>query len=202
MGELVKFKNTYAAEKHGLQSDWELIEAIAADAIANGLELTGAATVAAAKEASDAAGNTRAAQTITKLCNVAKFDHESTKAQRTVWRRYGWSVIDEVVHAGRSQEAAFELLTGSQKSFRQVREAVKPSNAGARINKSNDPELWDDDDWDAFDAGVVKSAAQLIRAFNLRQRGLYEPSVEATVSLALLREPDPDAELRALVGED
>lgn len=193
-----KFKRTYTAAQVELESEWELLEAIAADAVDADVAIVSAESISEAQAALLAAGRDLAASTVKSYCMVARFDHSSTTAQRKVFRRYARTSILEFVKAGWSQEAAYDFLAGSLKRRKAIEEAVRPGAGGAPA-RSNDPELWDDDQWDAFDADVVKAAALVIRAFNLIQRGYYEPSIEALAQLTLLREPDIDKELAALL---
>jgi hypothetical protein len=115
VGEKVVFKNTERAAAHERASKWEVIEAIATDAAEADLAITGATTQLACSLAFERAGTEYKSATIVKLCGLAKFDHESTVRQRKEWRRYGWTVVNRVVEAGWSQEAAYELLKGKER---------------------------------------------------------------------------------------
>lgn len=106
----VKFSRTQEAAKSDRLSKWQLIEAIAEDAVENGLTISGTESVLAAKAALEAAGEEYADGTVKELCVVAKFDWQSTKTQRRIWRRYGWTAIRTVVKAGETPESAAVLL--------------------------------------------------------------------------------------------
>lgn len=134
-----KFTRTAQAAKSDRLTKWDLIAAIAEDATEVGLPITGIHAVLAAKTALDAAGNEYADSTVKNLCVVAKFDHESTRAQRTVWRRYGWSVLRALAAAGWTQEAAADLLSGERMSWRDVRHAVSPARSGATPDEQTAP---------------------------------------------------------------
>lgn len=125
MTKLPKFTRTAKAATADRMTKWDLIEAIALDAVDAGVPISGAESVMAAKAALDRAGDELSAKTVQGLCVVAKFDHESTPGQRTIWRRYGWTIVQEPVRYGWSQEATANLLTSAPRlTFREVRSAV------------------------------------------------------------------------------
>lgn len=136
-----KFSRTEKAAKNDRLTKWDLIAAIAEDADEARLPITGAESVVAARAALDAAGNEYADATVRTLCLVAKFDHESTAAQRKVWRSYGWSLLGEVAKSGWSQEQAAEFLGGERRSWDDIRRAVRSTkrpNIGADTAASFD----------------------------------------------------------------
>jgi hypothetical protein len=126
------FNRTVEAARHERVSQWQMIEAIALDAADNALPITGIDSIVAAKSAFESAGVDYSQNTVRALCLVAKFDHESTAAQRTVFRSYGWSVVQRVASAGWSQEAAAAFLSEGRRSHKDVTEAVKRANVGTR----------------------------------------------------------------------
>lgn len=104
------FARTQAAAATEKLSRWDLIAAIAEDAVDAGLPISSTASAVAAKEALDGVGLEMTPGSVLNLTVLAKFDHESTDRQRQEWRRYGTSVVQQVAKAGWSQEAAFDLL--------------------------------------------------------------------------------------------
>ena len=102
----MEFSRTKAAAATDKRSRWDLVAAIAEDAIDAGVPITSTASVSAAKDALDAVGLEMAPDTVRNLSCLAKFDHESTDRQRQEWRRYGTSIVQIVADAGLSQEAA------------------------------------------------------------------------------------------------
>lgn len=127
----MEFSRTKAAANADKRSRWDLVAAIAEDAIDAGVPITSTASVTAAKEALDAVGLEMTPDSVKNLSCLAKFDHESTDRQRQEWRRYGTSVVREVALAGWSQEAAFDLLARPKRVTRsEVRIALKAGNAG------------------------------------------------------------------------
>ncbi len=192
-----EFAEVYEAARVSVRNDWALIEAIAIAADRQGLPIVGAKTVANTMAACYEAGRGIASSTAKNYCVLAKFDFDAAPRDRQVIRRYGTSIIRLFAQAGWTPEAAAEYLKGSPKTYRDVESTVRPTRSRATPT-TDDPELWDEDDWEAFDAGVVNAAVLVLRAFNLRQRGLYHPSVEATAQLALLRSSDWDAALAEL----
>lgn len=125
----MEFSRTKAAAATDKRSRWDLVAAIAEDAIDAGVPITSTASVSAAKDALDAVGLEMAPDTVRNLSCLAKFDHESTDRQRQEWRRYGTSIVQIVAAAGLSQEAAFDLLaTPKRLTQAEVRHLVKASN--------------------------------------------------------------------------
>lgn len=180
-------------------TNWELIEAIAREADRQVIPIVGADSVTQVCEAFANAENELGVGSAKDLCIVAKFDHDSTTRQRSVWRRYGYTAVRTVARAGWSPEAAYDLLIGEHKTVRSIEAAVRPTAQGTRVPPaSGDPESWDDDQWEAFDASVIAASRTVLMAFNLRQRGQYDPSVEATAQLVLLRDSDWDRGLAEL----
>lgn len=127
----MEFSRTKAAAATDKRSRWDLVAAIAEDAIDAGVPITSTASVIAAKEALDAVGLEMAPDSVKSLSIVAKFDHESTDRQRQEWRRYGTSIVQRVAEAGWSQEAAFDLLAQPRRLTKsEVGHAVKIAAAG------------------------------------------------------------------------
>lgn len=119
------FDRTKTAAEKDRTSRWDLIEAMIADAVDAGLPIVGKESTDLAAAACKEAGVEFSTLSIRNLLVVGKFDHESTSKQRRIWRRYGWTVVREVVKAGWTQDAAYELLAGSHKSKRDVQAAVR-----------------------------------------------------------------------------
>lgn len=124
MTDKLTFSRTAKAAQSDRLTKWDLIAAIAEDAVEAGVPIGGAASVVAAKAALDAAGNEYADATVKHLCVIALFDHESTPKQRKIWRRYGWTCVRAVAQAGWSPEAAAVLLGGDRKTQREIRATV------------------------------------------------------------------------------
>lgn len=120
----MEFSRTTEAAKADKLSKWDLIAAIAEDAVDNDVPIAGTASCVAAKAALDAAGHEHADSTVRHLCSIAKFDYESTPAQRKTWRTYGWSCVAVLAEAGWTHEAADDLLRSERRSWRQIKDAV------------------------------------------------------------------------------
>ena len=123
-GKKVKFTRTEAAAKSDRLTKWDLIAAIAEDADEAGIAISGTESRIAAKSALAAAGSEYRDGTVSDLCVLAKFDYESTAAQRRIWRRYGWTSVREFAKAGWSQSAASQVLDGERKSRDEITAAL------------------------------------------------------------------------------
>jgi len=144
-GKRVQFARTAKAATGDRLSKWELIEAIAADAVDNDFPISGAESCVAARAALDAAGNDHSDDVVKHLCMVAKFDVESTPRQRKLWREYGWTSIRVLAKGGWTQADAYELLRGEHKSRSEIERAI-----GA-VSKRRDPGVPDlDEGWTAW----------------------------------------------------
>lgn len=192
------FTRTAKAAQTDRLTKWALVAAIAEDANEARIPITGADSVLAAKAALDGAGNQYVDGTVKLLCVVAKFDHESSPAQREVWRRYGWSTVAEVVGSGWSPEAAAELLDGDRKSHREVRAAL----AAARYDVI--PEVPFDDrcaDWVSRLHKVLRDG----RALATEAESMQALGAHAAMALhfyAAINDKVTDAELRHLLNEE
>jgi hypothetical protein len=191
----VRFRNTEQAAKTDRLSKWELIEAIAVDADENGLPICGVDTAIAAKQALDKAKHHHADTTVTNLCMVAKFDYESTAAQRRVWRRYGWTAIRLVAGAGWSQEHAAEFLGDDKVTWLDIEAKVRGSSRSTT-------ELPLGEAWEKW---LNKMGTVLTEGAHLATRTAEETSVELSGHAAMahmfyehLSERAIDAELRQL----
>lgn len=123
---MTEFARTKAAANTEKLSRWDLVAAIAEDAIDAGLPISSSASAVAAKEALDGVGLEMTPGSVLNLTVLAKFDHESTERQRQEWRRYGTSVVRELAKAGWSQEAAFDLLAAPKRlTVAEVNHAIK-----------------------------------------------------------------------------
>lgn len=131
-GKKVKFSRTEAAAKSDRLTKWDLIAAIAEDAVDADIAISGAESIVAAATAFAVAGSEYADATVKSMCMLAKFDYESTAQQRKVWRRYPWSNVREVVAAGWSPSAAASLLDGDKKTRDEILKALKPTRKGAQ----------------------------------------------------------------------
>lgn len=197
-----KFTRTATAAQSDRLSKWDLIAAIAADATEAGLPITGIHAVLAAKAALDAAGNEYADSTVKDLCVVAKFDHESTPAQRRVWRRYGWTTVRLVAKAGWSPETAADLLGGERKSRREVTQTVGQVSGPGTTEKP--PEPFDDRCAEAV--GRLQKVLRDLAALAAEAEELPTVGALSAMGLALyyaINEKVIDAEYRQLIeGED
>ncbi len=199
----MKFTHCEKAFSNGLRNDWEQVEAIAADAIENGVPIVGQQSIAAAVEASAKSGNEKAASTIAHMALLAKFDHESTARQRRVWRRYGWSTVLVPANGGWSQDDTYDLLVGSLKSWRDVAGAVRgassPSARGGRKQPLND-------EWHAWLGRLGKvmldGAKLATRTDNEGDAKLDFHSLGAVSLYHRFSEKQIDAELRDLLNSE
>lgn len=198
----MKFSRTQEAAKTEKRSKWDLIEAIALDAVDNDVPISGMDSRLAAKAALDAVGNEHAERTIYGLCMVAKFDHESTGSQRQLWRKYGWTAIRTVAEAGVTQDAAFGMLAGRDRlTFREIEKAVARANprTGVTATLALDEALrrW----VNRLDAVLTEGAELAERAYNEDA----ELSSRSELALAIydrITERKIDAELRELMESE
>mgnify|MGYP000916683757 CR=1 FL=1 len=168
-----EFTRTQAAAGADKKSRWELVAAIAQDAVDAGLPITSADSVIAAKAAVDAVGLEMTADTVKNLTCLSKFDHESTDRQRQEWRRYGTSTVQEVAKAGWSQEAAFDLLaTPKRRTHAEVRHAISISRDDV-IPEPHAPDL----------NAELHNALGQINAWFLRMAGLADRADTEDVEL-------------------
>lgn len=194
------FARTKAAANVDKLSRWDLVAAIAEDAIDAGLPITSGASVVAAKDALDAVGLEMSPDSVRDLSCVAKFDHESTERQRQEWRRYGTSIVQEVAKAGWSQEAAYDLLAAPERLTKaQVRQAVKGSNGAGTIeppdiNEVGHKLLHAIGNWFMDAAKFVERAEA--------EGGLDAYSASVVELYHILTEKRLDAELRQLTDEE
>jgi hypothetical protein len=197
--ETVTFTRTAEAVKAEKATRWDVISAIAADAAAEGLALTGAATQLATALAFEAAGVDYATGTVQQLCVVAKFDHESTVAQRKLWRTYGWSVVGLLAAAGETPESGYSLLHPRHMSYGEVKAFIKKNaTTEPRHQASFDTRIahWIND----LNAVLMRGAAFLAE---VEEREL-QPGGVAAMALEIYRrlaERQLDAELRQLLDE-
>lgn len=198
----MKFVRTQEAASQDKKSRWDLVAAIAEDAIDAGIPISSADSMLATQKAASAVGLELSGSTVSHLAVLAKFDHESTDRQRQEWRRYGTSVVKEVVLAGWSQEAAFDLLSKPQRMTQaQVRHAVKSAS-----NVVNDVGTSD------LNASLHSALNELSRWFRtvaaLSERADAEDvELDAHASMCILMyqrmaEKRIDAELRQLFEEE
>lgn len=192
-----KFKRTYTAAQVEIQSEWDLIEAIAEDAAEENLPITGLDSVLAAKSACEAAGKSVTDETVKALCIVAKFDADSTTKQRRVWRRYGWTAIRTVARRGLSQEAAYEMLAGSHKTVREIERAIPPSRV--HVYPKPLPERWLA--WAAEMNRVMMRGTQLAAETDAAGLDLDGDAAFAAIIYDRITERKIDAELRELLEQ-
>lgn len=198
MSELA-FKRTARAAHSERLSKWDLIAAIAEDAVEADLPITGIDSILEAKRALDAAGNEYADNTIKSLCFLAKFDYESDAPQREVWRRYGWATVVEVAKAGWTPEAGVDLLDGERKSHREVRAALVASSDVA----TGKPASFDDRcaEW----VGRLLKVLMDGRALATEAEGVDSVGSQAALALhylAAINDKVTDAELRQILTEE
>jgi len=120
----VRYKRTEKAAKADKASKWEIVEAIALDAVDAGYDFSGIESCLAARAAFEKNGYEHTDAVVKNLCVLAGFDHRSTAKQRAVWRRYGWSVVALVASAGWTAEKAYDLLAYEHQTQAAVRDAV------------------------------------------------------------------------------
>lgn len=197
----MKFTHTEQAAKIDKKSKWDLIEAIAEDAVENDLEIASAESQLAAKAALDAAGHEHAESTVKDLCYLARFDHGATRGQRRTFRSYGWATVDKLAKAGWSQEAAASLLAGRHLMRREVEAAIRA--AGSRARPTGYPQ-YPDAFWGAW---LNKLDSLLTKAAEADD--YYGPGAELSGHGALGRliyervvEKKIDAELRELLESE
>jgi hypothetical protein len=139
--KVATFARTRLAAGADKAARWKLIEAIAKDAESNGLLVTSGDSVLAAKRAIEEAGVELADRTVSDLVQVADFDAGSTERQRKVWRRYGWSVIRDVVHGDWTRDEALRFLDKARPVTQaQVRVAIRPDSRAPTHKDLND--IW------------------------------------------------------------
>jgi hypothetical protein len=195
----MEFTRTQQAAQTEKQSKWDLIEAIALDAVDNGVDISSVESQVGAYKACAAAGNEHADPTIRSLCVVAKFDYESSAGQRRTWRKYGWSVVAEVAKAGWSQDAASAFLAGRQRSQREVRAEIekKARQGSRRPSFPQDPnEFWHK--WITHLDRELARAAEAIDHYGATD-DLDPHSALAVLIYERITENKIDAELRDLI---
>lgn len=198
----MKFSRTEEAAKNEKQSKWALIEAIADDAVDNGVKIASVESQIEARKACFAAGNEHADETVRSLCVVAEFDRESNPGQRRTWRSYGWSIIAEVAKAGWSQERASAFLAGTRRSQREVRaEIAKRAEGGSRRpGFPQDPNEF----WHKWVSRIDRDLALAAEAMEFYgdTEDLDSHSVLAALVYERITESKIDAELRELIDAE
>lgn len=160
---MTEFTRTERAASVDKQSRWDLIAAIAEDAVDNGVPITGGESQAATTRALENAGMELASSTVKELTVVAKFDHESMPGQRKVWRRYGWTIVSPLARAGYSPSAAAAYLdTPELRTWAEVKAEVR-GLGGA--HPQDDPDLNE-----AWGAWLTRAHALLADGAALDQR--------------------------------
>lgn len=192
--EGMRFARTEKAATKDKRSRWDLIEAIAADAVDNGFPIVGHLSVEAAAQAIAGAGDEMALSTIRGLCSVAKFDNESTAVQRRVWRRYGWASIGKLVGAGWSQEAAADFLRGEHKTRADIGAVLASSRA--RPTEPGINERWGQ--WVTRMNNLMMDGARLLHETEATKIELTGQAHLALTIYQRLTERQLDAELREL----
>jgi hypothetical protein len=194
------FARTQAAAATEKLSRWDLVAAIADDAVDAGLPISSGQSAVAAKAALDAVGLEMTPGTVHNLTVLAKFDHESTDRQRQEWRRYGTSIVEKVANAGWSQEAAFDLLAAPRRrTVTEVRHALTESRQNVLpdppdINEVGHKLLHGIGNWFMDEAKFVERAEA--------EGGLDAYSASVVELYHLLPEKRLDAELRQLTDEE
>lgn len=193
------FARTQAAAATEKLSRWDLVAAIAEDAVDAGLPISSTASAMSAKDALDAVGLEMTPGSVRNLAVLAKFDHESTPRQREEWRRYGTSIVLEVAAAGWSQEAAFDLLSGTtRRKVAEVRHEIKAAShnvvAEPDINEVGHKLLHGIGNWFMDAAKFVERAEA--------EGGLDAYSASVVELYHILTEKRLDAELRQLTDEE
>jgi hypothetical protein len=208
--ETAWFRSTWQAANADLLSKWKLIEAIAKDALANDLPISGEESCSAAFKALEAANHEHTSQTVRNLCVVAKFDAESNDEQRMVWRRYGWTVVREVAKAGWTQDAAAELLGGKQLKRREVVARLRVARDPG-VPENVDPLAWEKQpiepgewaEWVKEMSRVLTHGARLaVRTENTEGLVLGAHDAIAFVLYQRLNERAIDAEIRQLLESE
>ena len=194
------FARTQAAAATEKLSRWDLVAAIADDAVDAGLPISSGQSAVAAKAALDAVGLEMTPGTVHNLTVLAKFDHESTDRQRQEWRRYGTSIVEKVANAGWSQEAAFDLLAAPRRrTVTEVRHALTESRQNVLpdppdINEVGHKLLHGIGNW-FMDADKFVERAEA-------EGGLDAYSASVVELYHILTEKRLDAELRQLTDEE
>lgn len=194
------FARTQAAAATEKLSRWDLVAAIAEDAVDAGLPISSGQSAVAAKAALDAVGLEMTPGTVHNLTVLAKFDHESTDRQRQEWRRYGTSIVEKVANAGWSQEAAFDLLAAPRRrTVTEVRHALTESRQNVLpdppdINEVGHKLLHGIGNWFMDAAKFVERAEA--------EGGLDAYSASVVELYHILTEKRLDAELRQLTDEE
>lgn len=195
-----RFTLTQQAARNDKNSRWELIAAIAEDAVAAGLPITSGDSMLAAQQAAASVGLELAAGTVAKMAITAKFDHESTPRQREEWRRYGHRAVQELAVSGWSQDDAYELLhVQKRRTVAEVRHAIREATVHVDpeprdLNELMHRLLHDIDKWftdmaKAADRAEAEGGLDMHSAMTL---AIYQSLTEKRI----------DAELRQFFGEE
>ncbi|MGI8751207.1 MAG: hypothetical protein ACR2MN_02640 [Acidimicrobiales bacterium] len=152
-------------------------------------------------------GIEKTTSTIKGYVITGHFFAAGTDEQRRLFRTQSATAIREFATNGATHERAVEVIVAYQEAtgrkrlgMNHVKGLLVPQDTKS-IPGSADPESWTDAQWETFDRKVVEATKTLLTAFNVLQRGIYKPSVEATAQLGLIREQDLDGELASLLGQ-
>ena len=196
MPEFTRTRNAAQVER---SSKWDLIAAIADDAVASALPITSMESKLAAKAAFESVGVDYADTTIRDLCTTARFDHDATDEQRRSWRPFGWSIARQFAMAGWSQEAAADWFRSIDTTPTQrLANAVIRDVAGPRPEPA--PPAIDDAwrEWLNAATRLLMGGARLAERTDNENIELGAHSAMARVVYERMTERNLDAELREL----
>lgn len=212
-----QFPLTLQAVQNHARSAWEIVDAITAECDLSGdrFERGELQELARFLLVNDVDYST---ESIRKTARVARFMAECSEPQRDKFRhRSSVYALVEVAQAGFTPDAVERLIDQSprrrltQANARHAARAVQ-RGVDTAINK-NDPENWDQDQWDDFEKRVERAILFLGEAMALRREGLWQPDTYTNLMLKLgvsgiARElgyttsVDWDAGLAQLTGEE
>jgi hypothetical protein len=180
----VTFSRTAQAAAQERLSKWDVIEAIAADADEAGVPITGGQAQVSAASAFTDAGLEYTPSYVKSLCVLAKYDWESTPAQRQLWRRNSTTNVLLMAVAGWSQSAAADYLMDDRSSNEvraEVRKYAEPSKRTQARAATFDDRCGD---WVAQMNKVMMAGASLLDEAESEQ---YELGPHAEMAMAIYR---------------
>ena len=199
------FTRTQAAASGRRQPTWQVVEAIAADAVDAGRPIRSLDTLEATADALADAGMARTTAVVGRLMEVAAFTAGATPEQRDVFRRYtpaavhrfhaeGWTAADTARYLGAEHRSADEMRA----ELESRRAAEDINDAGHRLLNGIGNWLIDaarfakraeaEGGLDAYSA----SALEVYRMFNRRREDAVDTELRLLVDNWQAREAEDD----------
>lgn len=189
------FTHTTAAAAGHRQPTWEVVEAIAADALDAGGPILSTATMTATGDALTEAGMPRSLNVVGRLMELAQWHHDATDGHREVYRAHSPALVTLLVMAGWTQaDAAAFLVDRPKVTHAEVRAEVNRRTGPPAINVVGHKLLHAIGNW-FMDAANFANRAEA-------EGGLDAYSASVVELYHALTEKRIDAELRQLLDAD